>query len=35
LNLTTLGGRQPGWLFNLEADILSKTIVHYLEQQRK
>jgi len=35
LNLTTLGGRRPGWLFNLEADILSKTVVHYLEQQRK
>lgn len=35
LNLTTLGGRQPGWLFNLEADILAKTIVHYLERQRQ
>jgi len=35
LNLTTLGIRRPGWLFNLEADILAKTIVHYLEQQRK
>jgi riboflavin synthase len=34
LNLTTLGSRPPGRLFNLEADILAKTIVHYLEQQR-
>lgn len=32
LRLTTLGTRQVGWPFNLEADILSKTIVHYLEQ---
>jgi riboflavin synthase len=33
LKLTTLGTRQPGWRFNLEADILSKTIVNYLEQR--
>lgn len=31
LKLTTLGSREVGWRFNLEADILSKTIVHYLE----
>jgi riboflavin synthase len=31
LRLTTLGSREIGWRFNLEADILSKTIVHYLE----
>ncbi len=34
LRLTTLGSRQIGWRFNLEADILSKTIVHYLEQRQ-
>jgi riboflavin synthase len=33
LRLTTLGSREIGWRFNLEADILSKTIVHYLEQR--
>jgi riboflavin synthase len=33
LKLTTLGSRQLGWPFNLEADILSKTIVNYLEQR--
>ncbi len=33
LQLTTLGSRPIGWRFNLEADILSKTIVHYLEQR--
>jgi len=31
LDKTTLGKKQIGWRFNLEADILSKTIVHYLE----
>lgn len=31
LKLTTLGSRQIGWRFNLETDILSKTIVNYLE----
>jgi riboflavin synthase len=35
LKLTTLGSREIGWRFNLEADILSKTIVNYLEQQQK
>jgi riboflavin synthase len=33
LRLTNLGSRQIGWRFNLEADILSKTIVNYLEQR--
>jgi riboflavin synthase len=31
INVTTLGGRAVGWPFNVEADILSKTVVHYLE----
>jgi riboflavin synthase len=31
LKLTTLGTRPDGWPFNLETDILSKTIVSYLE----
>ncbi|HTL29022.1 MAG TPA: riboflavin synthase [Tepidisphaeraceae bacterium] len=31
LNLTTIGSRPIGWPFNLEADILSKQVVHYLE----
>lgn len=34
LNLTTLGSRRAGWLFNLEADIISKTVVHYLMQRQ-
>jgi riboflavin synthase len=34
LRLTTLGTRKTGWRFNLEADILSKTIVHYIEQRQ-
>lgn len=33
LKLTNLGSRNVGWRFNLEADILSKTIVHFLEQR--
>lgn len=33
LKLTTLGRRPVGWPFNLEADILAKTIIHYLEQR--
>ena len=33
LNLTTLGRRSAGWPFNLETDILSKTIVSWLERQ--
>jgi riboflavin synthase len=35
LRLTTLGNRKTGWRFNLEADIMSKTIVNYLEQTRR
>lgn len=31
LNITTLGTRPAGWPFNLETDVLSKTIVNYLE----
>ena len=34
LRLTTLGKVQRGWAFNLEADVLSKTIVSWLERQR-
>jgi riboflavin synthase len=33
LRLTNLGSRSIGWRFNLEADVLSKTIVHYLEMR--
>jgi hypothetical protein len=32
--MTTLGSRAIGWPFNFEADILSKTIVSWLERQR-
>jgi riboflavin synthase len=35
LQLTTLGDKKPGWEFNLECDVLSKTIVYWLEQQTK
>jgi riboflavin synthase len=34
LNLTTLGRRNLGWPFNLETDVLSKTIVTWLERQQ-
>jgi riboflavin synthase len=34
LRLTTLGRRSAGWPFNLECDILAKTIVAVLERQR-
>jgi riboflavin synthase len=34
LKLTTLGSREIGWSFNLECDILSKTIVSWLERQQ-
>ena len=34
LRLTTLGKAQRGWPFNLETDILSKTIVSWLQRQR-
>src|SRR5438067_10457773 len=33
LNMTNLGKREIGWPFNLEADIISKQIVHFLEQR--
>lgn len=33
LRLTTFGRKRPGWLFNLEADVLSKTIISWLERQ--
>jgi riboflavin synthase len=33
LQLTALGRRSAGWPFNLEADIVSKTIVSWLERQ--
>jgi riboflavin synthase len=33
LRLTTLGTRAIGWPFNFEADVLSKTIVTWLERQ--
>jgi riboflavin synthase len=35
LSFTTLGRRSPGWPFNLETDILSKTIVSWLERQQQ
>lgn len=35
LSLTTLGEKQVGWPFNLEADVLSKTIVSYLERREE
>jgi riboflavin synthase len=35
LNLTTLGQKQPGWPFNLEADVLAKTIVSFLERREE
>ena len=34
LELTTMQEKQPGWLFNLEADVFSKTIVSYLERMK-
>jgi riboflavin synthase len=33
LNVTTLGKKTIGWPFNLEADILSKTVISWLERQ--
>jgi len=35
LNLTTLASRPVGWPFNFEADILSKTIVSWLERREE
>lgn len=34
LDITTLSRREVGWPFNLETDMLSKTIVTWLERQR-
>src|SRR4051812_30608871 len=34
LKMTTLGTREAGWPFNLEADVLAKTIVTQLERVR-
>jgi riboflavin synthase len=34
LRLTTLGTRERGWTFNLETDVLSKTIVSWLERRQ-
>jgi riboflavin synthase len=34
LSLTTLGKKQNNYLFNLECDVMSKTIVSYLERIR-
>ena len=34
LKLTTLGNRPTGWPLNFEADVLSKTIVSWLERTR-
>jgi riboflavin synthase len=34
VNRTTLARRAPGWPFNLEADVISKTVVSWLERQR-
>ena len=34
VKLTTLAARAVGWPYNLEADVISKTVVHYLEQQQ-
>jgi len=33
LRLTTLGKKTPGWPLNLEADILTKTVVSWLSRQ--
>jgi riboflavin synthase len=33
LRITTLGRRMVGWPFNIETDVLSKTIVTHLERQ--
>jgi riboflavin synthase len=34
LAVTALGRRPIGWRFNLEADVVTKTVVTYLERQR-
>jgi riboflavin synthase len=33
LGLTTLGNKPVGWAFNLEADVMAKTIVSFLERR--
>jgi riboflavin synthase len=33
LRFTTLGNKSPGWMFNLEADILTKTVVSWMERR--
>jgi riboflavin synthase len=33
VKVTALAARAIGWPYNLEADVISKTVVHYLEQQ--
>jgi len=33
LAITSIGRREIGWTFNLEADILAKQIVHFLESR--
>jgi riboflavin synthase len=35
LNLTTLASREIGWPLNFEADVLSKTIVSWLERREE
>jgi riboflavin synthase len=35
IRLTTLARRPIGWPFNLECDILSKTVISWLERQRE
>jgi riboflavin synthase len=35
LQLTTMGKLEVGWPLNLEADILCKTVVSWLETQAK
>ena len=34
LQVTELGRRPPGWAFNVEADVLTKTVVSWLERHR-
>src|SRR5207248_2066146 len=33
IQVTTLGRRSAGWPFNFEADVLTKTVVAYLERR--
>ncbi len=35
LRLTTFDQREIGWPFNLEADMINKTVISYLERQRQ